>query len=255
MAHQPQLLRTTIEEMTSEHSRDEEARHLSDQQTSSDDESRVVVAGDEEESSTTRRRDKRNAASSLPSLILSSSRELTCYTDAADTLKYPERIRSSHQNHTRRALYGALIGGLVACCMVAAIIAGGNSFPPDFSQTGLIRREYSPSWTTTESISYYLSLFQRGDFFFSETGNHLERRLADSSGSFRDAQLVIAGKMSVDDGPCNIAQFNLKSNRWSLSERIQLSLYNSYSGGEVYSLLANHTSSPPVVQDSDDPKR
>ena len=56
-----------------------------------------------------------------------------------------------------------------------------------------------------------------------------------------DPQLVIAGKMSVEDAPCNIAQFNLKNQEWSLTERIQLSLYNSYSGGEVYSLLANHT--------------
>ena len=54
--------------------------------------------------------------------------------------------------------------------------------------------------------------------------------------------LVIAGKMTIDGQPCNIGQYNLKTNEWSLSERIQLSLYNSYSGGEVYSLLANHTS-------------
>mmetsp|Transcript_28467 Transcript_28467/g.66806 ORF Transcript_28467/g.66806 Transcript_28467/m.66806 type:complete len:1136 (-) Transcript_28467:28-3435(-) len=56
-----------------------------------------------------------------------------------------------------------------------------------------------------------------------------------------DPQLVVAGKMSVDDALCNIAQYNLRTKEWSLSERIQLSLYNSYSGGQVYSLLANHT--------------
>jgi hypothetical protein len=54
---------------------------------------------------------------------------------------------------------------------------------------------------------------------------------------------VIAGKMSVENAPCNIAQFDLNKQEWSLDERIQLSLYNSYSGGEVYMLLANHTSS------------
>ena len=54
-------------------------------------------------------------------------------------------------------------------------------------------------------------------------------------------QLVVAGKMTVEGGPCNIAQYNLQTKEWSLTERIQLSLYNSYSGGEVYSLLANHT--------------
>jgi serine/threonine protein kinase len=57
----------------------------------------------------------------------------------------------------------------------------------------------------------------------------------------KDPQLVIAGKMVVEDGACNIAQLNLKTGEWSLQQRIQLSLYNSYSGGEVYSLLANHT--------------
>lgn len=57
----------------------------------------------------------------------------------------------------------------------------------------------------------------------------------------KDPQLVVAGKLTVADGPCNVAQMNLKSGEWSLQERIQLSLYNSYSGGEVYSLLANHT--------------
>jgi hypothetical protein len=61
-----------------------------------------------------------------------------------------------------------------------------------------------------------------------------ERRMA-------TPKLVIAGKMSVEDGPCNIAQLSLENSQWSLKARIQLSLYNSYSGGEVYSLLANHT--------------
>jgi hypothetical protein len=246
MARQ-QLRRMTIEEMASESSRNEETRNSSDQQAiSNDDESRMVVPSDDEESS---RRDRRPSASSLPSLIIS-SRELTVYTDAADTLKYPERIRNSHQSHARRAIQGALIGGMLVGCIVAAAIAGG------FSQTYLIRGEYSPSWTTKESISYYLSLFQRGDVFTklspTQERNNLKRRLADSAGSFRDAQLVIAGKMTVDEGPCNIAQYNLKTDQWSLSERIQLSLYNSYSGGEVYSLLANHTSSPSVIQDNDD---
>jgi len=62
-----------------------------------------------------------------------------------------------------------------------------------------------------------------------------------SSSKGNDPQLVIAGKMTVDDAPCNIAQYNLRTKGWSLDERIQLSLYNSYTGGQVYSLLANHT--------------
>ena len=52
--------------------------------------------------------------------------------------------------------------------------------------------------------------------------------------------------MSIAGGPCNIAQYNLKTGEWGLDERIQLSLYNSYSGGEVYSLLANHTTNPAI---------
>lgn len=74
------------------------------------------------------------------------------------------------------------------------------------------------------------------------------RNLADSSSSTlkgnskrNGPKLVIAGQMSVEEGPCNIAQLSLDTNIWSLSDRIQLSLYNSYSGGEVYHLLANHT--------------
>jgi len=75
-----------------------------------------------------------------------------------------------------------------------------------------------------------------------------KRMLADSSTSTQryssrnnGPKLVIAGQMAVEEGPCNIAQLNLDTDVWSLSERIQLSLYNSYSGGEVYHLLANHT--------------
>jgi hypothetical protein len=74
---------------------------------------------------------------------------------------------------------------------------------------------------------------------------HQRRRLASSGDTvIRGSQLVVAGKMTVEDAPCNIAQLNLKTNEWSLAQRIQLSLYNSYSGGEVYSLLANHTFLP-----------
>lgn len=72
-----------------------------------------------------------------------------------------------------------------------------------------------------------------------QTRNDYRRKLASENN--KDPQLVIAGKMSVEDSPCNIAQYNLNNNQWSLEQRIQLSLYNSYSGGEVYSLLANHT--------------
>ncbi|KAL3917491.1 MAG: hypothetical protein SGILL_004691, partial [Bacillariaceae sp.] len=95
-----------------------------------------------------------------------------------------------------------------------------NTFP---ARRKLAMGSYSDGGSTSASAS------ASNTFFDSE--------------SYKDTQLVIAGKMSVEDAPCNIAQYNLKNDRWSLSERIQLSLYNSYSGGEVYSLLANHTTS------------
>eukprot|EP00554_Chaetoceros_debilis_P012138 CAMPEP_0194121236 /NCGR_PEP_ID=MMETSP0150-20130528/46221_1 /TAXON_ID=122233 /ORGANISM="Chaetoceros debilis, Strain MM31A-1" /LENGTH=917 /DNA_ID=CAMNT_0038813591 /DNA_START=673 /DNA_END=3422 /DNA_ORIENTATION=- len=47
--------------------------------------------------------------------------------------------------------------------------------------------------------------------------------------------------MTVGDTFCNIAQLDLTQGEWSMKQRIQLSLYNSYSGGEVYYLLVNHT--------------
>ncbi len=55
------------------------------------------------------------------------------------------------------------------------------------------------------------------------------------------SKLVIAGKMTVGDTFCNIAELDLNQGEWSMKQRIQLSLYNSYSGGEVYYLLVNHT--------------
>lgn len=76
----------------------------------------------------------------------------------------------------------------------------------------------------------------------ADTTSLVHRHLIQRRTSKTSPKLVIAGKMSVEDGPCNIAQFNLATHEWSLKARIQLSLYNSYSGGEVYSLLANHTS-------------
>jgi len=119
-------------------------------------------------------------------------------------------------------------------------------------------------------IMDYLELFWVADALVNHThsypsselslpGNNLgrihDRRLSGSGSDSSSAashypQLVVAGKMTVEDGPCNIAQYNLKTKEWSLTERIQLSLYNSYSGGEVYSLLANHTFLP--VGDSED---
>jgi serine/threonine protein kinase len=66
------------------------------------------------------------------------------------------------------------------------------------------------------------------------------------------SKLVIAGQMIVEESECNIAQLDLTTNAIDKDERIQLSLYNSYSGGEVYSLLANQSYIGPkkVVQNT-----
>jgi serine/threonine protein kinase len=123
-----------------------------------------------------------------------------------------------------------------------------------------VRKIHDPTrQDTTSGIMSYLNLFQSRARHSSSNRTATEqgrrkRSLATSTSSsvrssispfnddYKDTQLVIAGKMTVEDAPCNIAQYNLKKDKWSLMERIQLSLYNSYSGGEVYSLLANHTS-------------
>jgi hypothetical protein len=103
-------------------------------------------------------------------------------------------------------------------------------FPSTFSSSSSSSTTMSSSSSSSSSSSY-------GSSSSSASGTSPRK----NSDSFKDAQLVIAGKMSVEDAPCNIAEYNLKLNAWSLDERIQLSLYNSYSGGEVYMLLANHT--------------
>lgn len=89
--------------------------------------------------------------------------------------------------------------------------------------------------------SYFDLFFPIRRNYTSSTDRTNDRRLATETSKLKDPQLVIAGKMIVENAPCNIAQYDMKDKQWSLEERIQLSLYNSYSGGEVYSLLANHT--------------
>jgi hypothetical protein len=130
-----------------------------------------------------------------------------------------------------------------------------NRFAESFLKTGIRGRLYPYN-----KIQSYLDLFNFGNTTWpskqpneaspsqqqqnqnrSRSRNNHRSRQLESSNSNKDPQIVIAGKMSVEDAPCNIAQYNIKKSRWSLEERIQLSLYNSYSGGEVYSLLANHT--------------
>ena len=97
-----------------------------------------------------------------------------------------------------------------------------------------------PSEAATPITSRQMSETQprKRNLVESKSSSGTQRTVSKSNGP----KLVIAGQMSVEEGPCNIAQLNLDTDVWSLSQRIQLSLYNSYSGGEVYHLLANHTS-------------
>ena len=154
-----------------------------------------------------------------------------------EALVNSKRIRhgeSRSPRFLRRALLGGIVGGLLTMCLLGVIYVRNPSvLEEDFmlSSSYLLRGESPPT-----GVLSYLKLFAQTPISPIPLR---KRKLSESS--FRDPQLVIAGKLSVEYAPCNIAQYNLKSKQWSLTERIQLSLYNSYSGGEVYSLLANHT--------------
>mmetsp|Transcript_20900 Transcript_20900/g.45358 ORF Transcript_20900/g.45358 Transcript_20900/m.45358 type:complete len:1062 (+) Transcript_20900:258-3443(+) len=170
----------------------------------------------------------------------------------------------------RRIRRFSLCGGLVGLAVAIFLISNGGwvhiVHQPDAttcqSSACALRGRHMLADFSLRGITAYLELF---DSLFSykrdayretatTTDGESKRRgsvhrfLADERPRNQGPSLVIAGKMSVEDGPCNIAQYDLKTGEWSLTERIQLSLYNSYSGGEVYSLLANHT----VFQPSND---
>jgi hypothetical protein len=175
---------------------------------------------------------------------------------------HPEEVegvesRSSQQRKLiRRALFGGLIGGCIALASVFAFQAtfpdsrdmdsfssgtrssrsraGIVSFWNLFGRTNVIRVDQ-------DEEGYVQQTAATSSTHSQQQQQQQPRKLAFTNTKSNDAHLVIAGKMTVEDGICNIAQVNLKTNAWSLTERIQLSLYNSYSGGEVYSLLANHT--------------
>jgi hypothetical protein len=162
------------------------------------------------------------------------------------------------------------IGGILAATLSAVVLLDRSGYHLQLAESDRDSLQYEPwlPWlvravqfptrpSTAKAILDYLDLFR---FANNSPQIHIrpskgQRRylhqrhlsMGSSSGGdtvIRGSQLVVAGKMTVEDAPCNIAQLNLKTNEWSLAQRIQLSLYNSYSGGEVYSLLANHTFLP-----------
>ena len=118
---------------------------------------------------------------------------------------------------------------IIGILAVSIVVFVGNG-------TMFERGYQAPSWPSLEQETVWNLLWGK-----QEPTTSLEPMQLKKKGS-STSKLVIAGKMSIIDGPCNIAELDLQSGEWSLKERIQLSLYNSYSGGEVYYLLANHTS-------------
>jgi hypothetical protein len=136
----------------------------------------------------------------------------------------------------KAAISGGLLGGFLSVLLILAFKATQIA-PPGLSPSF---RGSSLSFLGS-GIQDYLDLFTE-DWRQEGIKSQRRRDLADAAQQQRKGPtLVIAGKMTVEDAPCNIAQCDLKTGEWSLTERIQLSLYNSYSGGEVYSLLANLT--------------
>ena len=125
-------------------------------------------------------------------------------------------------------IWGSVIIGFLAASIV--LIGNGNIF----------ERIEQPSWQSDDQEKVW-NLFwgkESGETVTNKPLHVYGKSKKHNSGS----KLVIAGKMNVIDGPCNIAEYDLHMMEWSLKERIQLSSYKSYSGGEVYYLLANHTS-------------
>ena len=178
--------------------------------------------------------------------------------------QYEQRIWHKAKGEKMRqigksALIGGLVGGCIALLGLLAIAIEGSDWwrtlqysqRQCFSQTCSAMRGQQQT-VVVNGIQTYLDLFdwrrQRRDVTGSKSNRPRRKLAADiqTSSSGQNPTLVVAGKMSIAGGPCNIAQYSLKTREWGLDERIQLSLYNSYSGGEVYSLLANHTTYPAI---------
>ena len=69
-------------------------------------------------------------------------------------------------------------------------------------------------------IEAYLDLFgKRGEKMRTAPSRKAETVRKLSEGQSVTPKLVIAGKMSVEDFPCNIAQLSLQTNEWSLKDR------------------------------------
>lgn len=193
--------------------------------------------------------------------LLSMVAPLACISDTSVDETLPSRSRSRRMMDDdevtfkawRRLRRSALIGGLIGGCLAILLLSSDEliSLLPNWL-SGSCAHNTCPAFrgrliSSVDGIRTYLDLFDQRPL---SSRRRLDGMTSSSSLTrSKDPTLVIAGKMTVADAPCNIAQYDLKTNEWSLQQRIQLSLYNSYSGGEVYSLLANHTVQ--VVDDDD----
>ena len=163
--------------------------------------------------------DNNSSSGSLASTA--ATNQVSFYPSIPQKHKTNSDLHPSVKGCSKAAFLGGILGAFVACLLTTAGVSEERLAFGRF-----IPRHSMPHWRTNSSNA---TLHQR----------HRSRHLATSTA--KSPNIVIAGKMTVGGGSCNIAQYNLATKNWSLTERIQLSLYNSYSGGEVYSLLANYT--------------
>lgn len=194
------------------------------------------------------------------------------YNNNSNVLREEEKEEEHFKRIRRRKAVSHIVrfgiaGGLVGACFAVCVmwLFGDKVLNADQNSSFGVSWQPLRKTPALDGIRPYLDLFMPTSLiskrYHNETSlaarQRRQRRLADDNRKHRGPTLVIAGKMSVEDAPCNIAQYGFNDKQWSLTERIQLSLYNSYSGGEVYMLLANHTLTDTTgfSSDSDEQKR
>jgi serine/threonine protein kinase len=115
-----------------------------------------------------------------------------------------------------------------------------SSSPPSYKPSELFYLVFPKAKPTSLIRSYQYMEDSILNHPSSKARVEIDLPMVGSSNS-KKSKLVIAGKFTVADTFCNIAELDLTKTEWDEKQRIQLSLYNSYSGGEVYCLLVNHT--------------
>lgn len=136
----------------------------------------------------------------------------------------------------KRLAVGAILGGFGGLCLALCVIVIAKLQPDHLtcSHPNCLRGSAEQGDFSFLGFETYFKLFGK---------EHSPRRILTSSNTMhqKGPLLVVAGKLHIDGVSCNIGEMDLREQQWSKQERIQLSLYASYSGAEVYKLLANHT--------------